>query len=189
MRSSALMPSLVAVVAGICSVLYPFAVYFGLPYLSPVLLVALAVGVGAFHLLRRQGGVMPRWGFLLIPCALLALLAARPVLAVQAYPTLVSICLAATFGWSLVHPPTAIERIARLSTPDLSAEAIGYTRSVTQVWMIFFLANASIACACALWATMAIWTLWTGFVSYLLIGFLFAGEVVVRRWRSHRSPL
>jgi uncharacterized membrane protein len=55
--------------------------------------------------------------------------------------------------------------------------------------MIFFLANASIACACALWATMAIWTLWTGFVSYLLIGFLFAGEVVVRRWRSQRSPL
>jgi uncharacterized membrane protein len=177
------------VLAGIGGLLYPFLVYFGLPHLAPAPLVAIAIAIGLLHLLRRRGGgIMPRWGFLLIPCALLALLALRPVLAAQAYPPLVSLCLAATFAWSLAYPPTAIERLARLTTPDLPPDAIAYTRTVTKVWTIFFLSNATIATACALWFPVAIWTLWTGFVSYLLIGLLFAGELIVRRRRLRRAP-
>lgn len=190
MRYPTRLPDLLSVLVGIGSVLYPFLVYFGLPHLPPGLLVALAVGLDGLHLLRRRwrgGGIMPRWSFVLIPCVLLALLALRPVLAVQAYPPLVSLSLAAMFAWSLAHPPTAIERIARLTTPDLPAEAVAYTRTVTKVWTIFFLANASIASVCAVWFTVAIWTLWTGLVSYLLIGVLFAGEVVVRRWILQRA--
>jgi uncharacterized membrane protein len=176
------LPDLLPVLAGIGSVLYPFLVYFGLPHLPPGLLVALAVGIGGLHLLRRRGrGVMPRWSFVAIACVLLALLALRPVLAAQAYPPLVSLSLAATFGWSLAHPPTAIERIARLTHPDLSAEAVKHTRTVTKVWTVFFLANAAIASVCAVWFSVAIWTLWTGLVSYLLIGVLLIGEVMVRR--------
>ena len=80
-------PDLLPLLAGAGSVLYPFVVYFGLPYLPPGPLVALAVGLGALHLLRqRGGGLMPRWSLLAIPCVLLALLALRPVLAAQAYP-------------------------------------------------------------------------------------------------------
>ena len=189
MRYRPRLPDLLPILAATGGVLYPFLVYFGLPRLTPGPLVAIAVGIGLLHLLRqRGGGLMPRWGFLLIPCVLLALLALRPVLAAQAYPPLVSLCLAATFAWSLAHPPTAIERIARLTTPDLSPDAIAYTRTVTKVWTIFFLANAAIASACAVWFPVAIWTLWTGLVSYLLIGILFAGELVVRRRRAQRAP-
>ncbi len=190
MRRPMRLPDLLPVLATIGSVLYPFLVYFGLPHLPPGPLVALAVALGGLHLLRRHrrgGGVMPRWSFVLSPCVLLALLALRPVLAAQAYPPLVSLSLAATFAWSLAHPPTAIERIARLTDPDLSPEAVAYTRNVTKVWTIFFLANATIASVCAVWFTVAIWTLWTGLVSYLLIGVLFAGEVVVRRWILQRA--
>jgi uncharacterized membrane protein len=43
-------------------------------------------------------------------------------------------------------------------------------------------ANAAIASICAVWFTVAVWTLWTGVISYLLVGCLFAGEVLVRRW-------
>lgn len=179
---------LLPVVAIAGSVMYPFLVYFGLPYLPPGPLVAVAVGLGGLHLLRQRGrGLMPRWGLLLIPCVLLVLLALRPVLAAQAYPPLVSLCLAATFAWSLAHPPTAIERIARLTSPDLSSDAIAYTRTVTKVWTAFFVANAAIATACALWFPVAVWTLWTGFVSYLLIGVLIAGELAVRRWRARQA--
>jgi uncharacterized membrane protein len=182
MRYPTRLPDLLPVLAGIGSVLYPFLVYFGLPHLRPGLLVALAVGIGGLHLLRRRGrGVMPRWSFVAIGCVLLALLALRPVLAAQAYPPLVSLSLAATFGWSLAHPPTAIERIARLTHPDLSAEAVKHTSNVTKVWTVFFLANAAIASVCAVWFSVAIWTLWTGLVSYLLIGVLLIGEVMVRR--------
>jgi uncharacterized membrane protein len=183
------LPDLLPVLAGIASILYPFLVYFGLPHLTPALLVVLAVGIGALQIRRRRGGgLMPRWSLLLIACVLLALLAVRPVLAAQAYPPLISLCLAATFAWSLARPPSAIERIARLSHPDMPPTAIAYTRNVTKVWTIFFVANAAIASACALWFTVAIWTLWTGLISYLLIGALFLGELVVRRIVSPRAP-
>lgn len=182
------LPDLLPVLAVTGSVIYPFLVYFGLPYLPPGPLVVVAVVIGGLHLMRQRGrGLMPRWSLLLIPCVLLALLALRPVLAVQAYPPLVSLCLAATFAWSLARPPTAIERIARLTSPDLSPDGIAYTRTVTKVWTAFFVANAAIASACAIWFPVAVWTLWTGLVSYLLIGALIAGEVGVRRWRARRA--
>ena len=182
------LPDLLPVLAGIGSILYPFLVYFGLPHLAPAALVVLAVGMGGLQFRSRRGrGLMPRWSLLLIPCVLLALLAVRPVLAAQAYPPLISLCLAATFAWSLARPPSAIARIARLSNPDMPPAAIAYTRNVTKVWTIFFLANAAIATACALWFTVAIWTLWTGLISYLLIGALFIGELVVRRVVSPRD--
>jgi uncharacterized membrane protein len=111
----------------------------------------------------------------------LALLALRPLLAVEAYPLIVNLGLASVFAWSLAQPPTAIERIARLTNPDLPPEAVAYIRVVTKVWIAFFLINATITSACAVWFNIAIWSLWTGVISYLLIGALFAGEVIVRR--------
>jgi uncharacterized membrane protein len=190
MRSPARLPDLLPILAGIGSVMYPFLVYFGLPHVPPGLLVALAVGIGGLHLLRRRGrgrAVMSRWSFVAIACVLVALLALRPVLAVQAYPPLVSLSLAATFAWSLAHPPTAIERIARLRRPNLPAEAVAYTGNVTKVWTAFFLANAVISGVCALWFSVAIWTLWTGLISYLLVGAMIIGEVMVRRWVLQRA--
>jgi uncharacterized membrane protein len=184
------LPDLVPVLAGIATVAYPFLVYFGLPYLPPGLLVAIAVGIGGLQLLRKRGGgLMPRWSFLLIVCSLLALLALRPVLAMQAYPPILNLCLAGTFAWSLAYPPTAIERIAKLTTPNLAPDVVAYTRNVTWVWTIFFLTNAAIASACAMWSTIAIWTLWNGLIAYLLVGVLVAGELVVRRHRLRRATI
>jgi len=190
MESPARLPDLLPVLAGIGSVLYPFLVYFGLPHLPPGLLVALAVGIGGLHLLRRRRrgrAIMSRWSFVAIAAVLLALLVLRPVLAVQAYPPLVSLSLAATFAWSLAHPPTAIERIARLRRPNLPAEAVVYTGNVTKVWTVFFLANAAISGICAVWFSVAIWTLWTGLISYLLVGIMIIGEVMVRHWVLQRA--
>lgn len=131
---------------------------------------------------------MSRWSFLFIACVLLALLALRPVLAVQAYPPILNLCLAATFGWSLFRPPTAIERIARLQTPNLPPDRVAYTRKITWIWTIFFLANACVASICALYFTVMIWTLWNGFIAYILIGILVSGELMFRRWRMRRAP-
>jgi uncharacterized membrane protein len=176
------LPDLLPVVAGVGTIAYPFLVYFGLPHLPPGPLIVLAVALGGLQVVRQRGiGFVPRWSLLLIPCLLLALFAFRPILAVQAYPPLISLCLAATFAWSLVHPPSAVERIARLTRPDMPPRAVAYTRNVTKVWTVFFLANAAIASACAAWFTVAIWTLWTGLLSYVLIGVLVTGEILVRR--------
>ena len=175
-------PDLLSVLAVLGGIAYPFVVYVALPYLPPGALVALALGLGALHLLHRPAtSVIPRWAFVLIPVVLLILLGAHPLLAAQAYPPLVSLSLAAAFAWSLAFPPSAIERLARLTRPDLPPAGVAYTRTVTKVWTVFFLANAAIAILSALFLPVAIWALWTGLISYLCIGLLFGGELLLRR--------
>jgi uncharacterized membrane protein len=97
------------------------------------------------------------------------------------YPVVVSAVLLALFAASLVYPPSAIERFARLREPDLPPEAVAYTRRVTQVWCLFFIFNGITAFATALWASDAAWTLYNGLISYCLMGVLMAAEWLVRR--------
>ncbi|MOA12225.1 hypothetical protein D3C78_1321990 [compost metagenome] len=56
-----------------------------------------------------------------------------------------------------------------------------YTRRVTQVWALFFLANGLVVIALNLWAPLSWWTLYTGLIAYGLMGLLFAGEWLVRQ--------
>ena len=51
----------------------------------------------------------------------------------------------------------------------------------TWVWSGFFAVNGALALATALWASDAVWALYNGFVAYVLVGVLFAGEWLVRR--------
>jgi uncharacterized membrane protein len=169
---------------------YPLIVYFGLPFLSPSLLIGAALGLLALRLLvtRRSVGSDYWHRPLLIAGGVLIVLAAIDSrMAVKAYPVLISLAAAAVFGASLLSPPTVIERLARLSEPNLSPEGVAYTRTVTQVWTIFLLSNAAIAAAVGLWGSIEQWTLWNGFISYLLMGSLFIGEFAVRRF-VRRQP-
>ena len=93
---------------------------------------------------------------------------------------MVNAALLGVFAYSLISPPSMVERFARLREPELPASAIGYTQRVTQVWCIFFAANGVIALITALWASSATWTLYNGLIAYLIMGLLFAGEYLVR---------
>jgi uncharacterized membrane protein len=88
--------------------------------------------------------------------------------------------LLAVFVASLVHPPSAIERVARLQDPDLPEYAVAYTRRVTQVWCGFFLGNGLVALYTAIHSPLEIWTLYNGLIAYLLMGIVFAAEYAVR---------
>jgi uncharacterized membrane protein len=105
---------------------------------------------------------------------------ANVLLPLKLYPVLVSCVMLAAFGYSLVSPPSMIERLARLRDPHLPAVAIAYTRRVTQIWCVFFVINGSIALGTALWASEAIWSLYTGVIAYVLMGILFVGEFLFR---------
>ncbi|CKK46782.1 integral membrane protein [Neisseria meningitidis] len=61
------------------------------------------------------------------------------------YPVLVNLMMLAVFGGSLFAGQTVIERLARLQQPDLPEKAVRYTRRVTQVWCVFFIANGTLA--------------------------------------------
>jgi uncharacterized membrane protein len=101
-------------------------------------------------------------------------------LPLKLYPVLVNGALLAAFGYSLVSPPSMVERFARLSEPDLPPAAIGYTRRVTQVWCVFFVFNGAIALGTALWASQDVWALYTGVIAYVLMATLFGVEYLVR---------
>ncbi len=172
------------VVAACGGILYPFLVYFGMAFWSPSYMVLIGMVLVALRLWgMRHAPNAKLWQktFLVAALLLLFLFFLKPVMAVKAYPVLISLSVAFMFGLSLVFPPSLVERIARLSEPDLPPAGVAYTRKVTIIWTGFLLINAAISAALALWGTLADWTLWNGLLSYLLMGALFAGEWIVRK--------
>lgn len=160
---------------------YPFAVYLGLEHLSPRLFALL---LGALWLARmfsgRQTPLSRTLAMVALLFCLLLGLAGEPAL-LRWYPVLISLALLGLFTGSLCSGMPIIERLARLSEPELPPAAVRYTRQVTWVWVGYFVVNASIASGLALWAPLSWWTLYTGLIAYLLMGLLFAGEWLVRQ--------
>ncbi len=162
---------------------YPLIVYWGAKRLPASLLIGVALALLAIRgLLVRKSA----FGALALPPLLagigimLAIALLRPALAPYAYPVIMSLAAATAFAVSLARPPSLAERMARLAEPSLPAEATPYLRRVTMVWAVFLFANAGVAATlCALGATR-LWVLWTGCLSYVAMGCLFAAEFAVR---------
>ena len=91
------------------------------------------------------------------------------------------VLMLALFGGSLFAKQSLIERLARLQTPDLPPEGVRYTRRITQIWCVFFVLNGSMAAALVLMRQYDWWALYTGIVSYVLMGLLLGGEWVYRK--------
>lgn len=110
------------------------------------------------------------------------------LLPLKLYPVLVNLGFLAAFGYSLFFPPSMVERFARMREANFPSSAVAYTRRVTQVWCGFFILNGTIAFATAVWTSETIWSLYTGVISYVLMGALFGIEFLVRlrfRRRHH----
>lgn len=110
-----------------------------------------------------------------------AVLATGEALPAKFYPVVVSAAWLAFFAGSLAGTP-AVERFARMKTPDLPPSAVRYCRRVTVAWCVFFLANGTVALDSALNRSDAWWALYNGLISYIAMGLMFAGEYAVRLW-------
>lgn len=162
------------------TLLYPLAIWLGHGRIEPRWLACLLLLAAATRLPGLKLSKSARWS---VACALLLAGVAiwqNALLPLKLYPVLVNAVFLALFAYSLLNPPSLIERLARLQEPDLPAAAIAYTRRVTQVWCGFFVLNGSIALGTALWAPEAIWSLYTGVIAYGLMGLLFGGEYLLR---------
>lgn len=171
---------------------YPAVVYLGLARgdaraAALALLAALLVTAGPR---LRAAGPAPA-GALALPLAGGALAAGCAATGdgrlLLALPVLINGLLLVGFLASL-RGESVVERLARLLEPDLPAERAAYCRRVTWVWCAFFALNGAVAAALAVVAPLAWWALWTGLLSYVAMGLLFAGEVVVRRRRFPDAP-
>lgn len=160
--------------------LYPLVIWFGQGQVEPRWLAVLLLLAAATRLPTFKISRVARWSML---CALLlagCAVWANALLPLKLYPVLVNGVLLAVFSYSLVVPPSMVERFARLREPELPDVAIPYTRRVTQVWCVFFVINGTIAFATAMWASPAVWSLYTGVIAYIFMGLLFAIEYLVR---------
>ena len=133
--------------------------------------------------LRALSAGQKLWWFAAAGAGVLALVATvfNQAMPLKLYPALVNLVMLMVFGLSLRFPPTVVERLARLQQPDLPAAGVRYTRRVTQVWCAFFILNGSLATVTAVWASDQVWVLYNGFLAYVMIAVLFAGEWLVRQ--------
>lgn len=174
---------------------YPFAVWWALAHWSPRWVALLALGLlAARWAIAREAfaaAAESRWPLLGVAllCTATLIFDWQPLL--LAIPVVVSAFAAFVFGRSLSSVPL-VERFARAEhSEEEMALLAGYCRGVTRVWCAFLLANAALSLALALFATLAGWALYTGFLAYVLMGTLFALEWCVRqpRLRAVRAAL
>jgi uncharacterized membrane protein len=178
----------VAALAFAIGVLYPAIVYFSLDRLPLGVLIAVALGALALRAAASRGEDRRLLVSLLALVAVFisAFAVADQMLAIKAYPVLMSLSAATMFGASLLYPPSLIERIARLRgiVPDGPAQS--YMRRLSAIWLAFLIANASVSAAISVWGDMDLWAFYNGLLSYLLIATLFFGEVLLRDWIVRR---
>ncbi len=162
------------------AILYPFAVYAGLGVVEPRILAA-ALGVAAVaRFAFGKAGFVRAVSVVVFALAVVVVLSNK-AFPLKLYPVVVNASFFALFAWSLYAPPTVIERMVRLRTPDLPPAAVAYINKVTAVWCAFFIVNGTIAYITARYASTAVWSLYNGLIAYALMGLLFAGEYLVRR--------
>jgi len=165
---------------------YPFLVYLAFTRLETrsVGAALLALYLASFTL-RLRGSAAGLWAVVRQHLGILALCGVAiwsgERLWLLLLPCLVSLYLLWTFASSLRRGPPMIERFARLVEDDLPDFTLPYCRKVTWLWCAFLAANAVFVGALAWRAPLEWWALYSGFVFYLLMGALLAGEFVVRK--------
>ena len=168
-------------VTAMLTMLYPLAVYFGINYFEPWKIAGILIALLLIKLVTSYSD--NHWSKPLLMAGVLYCgfaIWSNNLVSLRFYPALVNGVMLVIFSWSLLSPPSLIERLARLQHPDLPPEGVIYTRRVTQVWCVFFIVNGVIGLATALWDCFEVWSLYNGLIVYLLMGILMGGEYVIR---------
>jgi uncharacterized membrane protein len=179
------------------SIAYPLIVYYFSDHLSPFCLI---LGIVCLLLARAT---LPLWHknkplsasekntiylSLLVALVMLILYSWDHHRAPLLYPVVMSLSLAIVMGFTLLYPPSLIERFARLLEPNLNSSGVRYTRKVTIAWLVFGVLNAIFASITVVLNDRAIWTLYNGLISYILMGLLMISEYLIRkRYKAKHS--
>ena len=180
------------IVQAALAITYPFLIWLGLLRFEPR---EVAVGVLAFAGLRMAfqkrdqaaRAVRMLWLPALVICGVVGAVALwNDPLGLLLMPVAISLAFLTTFLHSLRSGQPMIERFARLQVGTLSLDEVSHCRRVTWVWCVFFVVNAGIAGLLAWIRALETWAFYTGLVSYLMMGTLFAAEYLYRHWRFRR---
>ena len=172
------------------TVLYPLGVFFGLRYFDPRALVLLLIIIAGIRLLSIENSPLNHWLWLpLLTIIGLWTWVGQTDIGLKMYPVFVNVSFLTLFGWSLINPPSMVERFARVKQANLPVEAIPYTKKVTVVWCVFFVFNGSVSLITCFWASDEIWALYNGLIAYILMALLFSSEWLIRQrvMRTHNG--
>lgn len=183
-------PDLATVALAVITLLYPFIALFAVKAIGPIPVVASLCLLLVLRVAFGWGKGVPL-GMALAPLFVALLMGLMMIWdahrAVRFYPVFMNGAMLAAFAASLFKGPSMIERLARIAEPDLPEAGVRYTRKVTIVWCVFLLLNGLVALWTALYASLELWTAYNGFVAYLLMGALFGGELLVRKFVRARE--
>lgn len=181
----------------VLSILYPCAVFIGLVFLKtpPRILSLCVVLVVVVNFLAATGKKSAKHRIspgkfilaVILVFLVIAIFVTNSERLLKIYPVIMNASLLATFGLTLFRQPSMILRFATLQDKSLADNPdypgiVLYCRRVTIVWCVFFVFNMCMALYTTFFASSLAWSLYNGLISYILIGILFVGEMVVRHF-------
>lgn len=176
--------------ATLLSVAYPFVVFWGEHLVEPTWLI---VAIAAVTLLRgilvdKQGDIKVSWVLLLCAICVYAVwtIFSDSERAILYYPLLANLAVLCLFGYTLVKPPSLIERLARARGMVVSSQGTGYLKVVTALWCLLFSINVLAAFITATYTSAYTWWLYNGVIAYVLMALLFFGECAYRPFYKRR---
>lgn len=166
---------------------YPVVIFFGIHYFQPRYIAIILTLLLIFRWRNEAESILQGMAQVTI-AVFLALLSITTLTAIsnsetllRLYPALVNCGMLLIFSYSLKYPPSMVERFARLHDPALTPSGVSYTHRVTQVWCLFFVFNGCFSTYTALYLSRDEWSLYNGFIAYILMGAMFTGEWIIRR--------
>lgn len=178
--------SITTIFAVLITLLFPLVIWLANGKIEPRWLASLLLLAAATRLFAFKKSRLARCSVVVLVLLAGITIQWNVLLPLKLYPVLVSLGLLIAFGATLISPPSMVEIFARVSEPNLPHAAIAYTRRVTQIWCVFFIVNGTLALITAVWASEEVWSLYTGVISYLLMGILFGSEFLYRRRLKRR---
>ena len=158
------------------ALLYPIFVFFMLKNgLSLRLIALLLVVLVLSSFLRSKQKTLLFVGLALI----FGLFFSNDELFLRLYPVCMNFFVCMSFAMSLYEKPL-ITVFAEKMGHEATKEMQSYTKKATIAWAVFMGINTFISIL-TLFASLWIWTLYNGLISYVLIGIMFGAEYLIRR--------
>jgi uncharacterized membrane protein len=178
------MKRLLGLLVVVASVIYPLVVYFWIQEISAVFfgLIIAGLGIAKFSLAKDKKSKQ-ELALLIAALACAAfVIVANSQIAIKLYPVLISSFVASLFALSLYSEKSLIENMASLRGKTITPLAKIYTRKLTAIWAIVLYINALIALYLALFASTQAWALYSGLLSYVILGFFILAEIIYRQY-------
>lgn len=181
------MPVFIKPIIVVIFLAYPFIIYYGLVNFALwqiALLVALLASIRVF-IFKNSRSHLAKIGlygslFLLLFSLLSLILNENGWL--KLYPIIMSLLSFTVFFISLYSDKTIIQRIAEIKEKNIDAKKQTYMFNLTIIWCVFFVINTIISTYTMLYMSLKYWSIYNGFVSYVVMGLLIITEIMYRHF-------